>query len=70
MNDQVFCQSSSEYAERPTAFEWEGNRLEIAKILNRWRTPQKKVFQVLTTDERLFVLGYNETTESWEIDQE
>ncbi|MFQ5410588.1 MAG: hypothetical protein ACE5FI_19430 [Anaerolineales bacterium] len=33
----VECYSSSEYAERPRAFEWAGQRYRVTSVLGRWR---------------------------------
>lgn len=63
----VECRSDSEYAERPLALTWEGQRLDVAEILRRWREPGKKAFWVRTTDERIFQLTYDEFLDQWEI---
>jgi hypothetical protein len=61
----VECYSGSAYAERPTAFIWEGIRLEIGAILNRWRTPVGNVFRVQTIDGLEFELAYDEGVDRW-----
>ncbi len=66
---QVECRSDTEYAERPIALHWQGQRLEIAAILSRWRTPAGKGFRVRTADEQIFDLNYDETTTDWQIQQ-
>jgi hypothetical protein len=65
----VECRSDTEYAERPIAFYWQEQRLEIAEILSRWRTPAAKCFRVRTVDDQIFELSYNETTDGWQIQQ-
>lgn len=67
MNAQVFCRSSSEYAEQPTALVWEGNRLEINEIVSRGRVPEGKIFRVRTDDERIFDLNYDQLRDEWQI---
>ena len=42
MIDPVECHSGFEYAERPIALTWEGQRLEIAAIESTWRIPGGK----------------------------
>ncbi len=69
MAELVECHSGHEYAERPVAFQWQGQRLEVAEILGRWRTPSGKAFQVLTSNQQVFVLSYYEQEESWEVSQ-
>ena len=59
MKNQVWEYSGYEYAERPKAFRWEGDRLEIDKILDRWRTPGKKGVRVRVPDEREWSLCSN-----------
>ena len=49
--DPVECHSGYEYAERPTALYWEGDRLEVAEILDRWRIPGAHCFRVRTADD-------------------
>lgn len=63
----VECRSDSEYAERPLALIWQGERLEVVEILSRWREPGKKVFLVRTTHEKRFQLTYDEFLDQWEI---
>lgn len=67
MKNHVWEYSGYEYAERPKAFRWEGDRLEIDKILDRWRAPGKKGFRVRVPDKREFELVYDEIAEEWNI---
>ena len=67
MKNQVWEYSGYEYAERPRVLSWEDERLEIDKILDRWRTPGKKGFRVRVSDEREFELVYDEIAEEWNI---
>ena len=61
----VECRSGAEYAERPLAFTWQGQRLEIAEILGRWRSPDEKGFHISTTDGQAFELVYREIPDDW-----
>ncbi|HEX9013289.1 MAG TPA: hypothetical protein VF813_07225 [Anaerolineaceae bacterium] len=65
--DLVECHSGFEYAERPTAIHWEGQRLEIESILAQWRIPGGKRFRVKTRDGREFELFYGELYAEWRI---
>ncbi len=65
----VECRSDTEYAERPIALVWQGQRLEIAEILDRWRNPAGKGFRVRTVDGQVFELTYNEMNADWQIQQ-
>lgn len=68
MNAQVECHSGYAYAERPDAFTWEGERLEVAEVLGSWRTPDGKRFRVRTTEGLSFDLLYQEAEDEWRIE--
>ena len=61
------CYSGSVYAERPIALQWEGQRVEIVDIEERWRIPGEIRFRVRAGDGRRFELSYNELEDVWEI---
>lgn len=63
----VECHSGYAYAERPVAFLWEGNRLEIEAIEAQWRIPDGKRFRVRTQDGRIFELFYDELCDEWRV---
>ncbi|MCX8024783.1 MAG: hypothetical protein N3A60_06245 [Thermanaerothrix sp.] len=65
--DPVECHSGYEYAERPLAIHWEGERLEIAVIEDRWRIPGGKCFRVRVRDGRRFELFYGELYDEWRV---
>ena len=65
----VECRSDTEYAERPIALYWQGQRLEIVEILARRRNPAGKGFRVRTADDQVFELTYNEVDADWQIQQ-
>lgn len=65
----VECRSDSEYAERPIALYWQGQRLPVSEILARWRTPEGKYFRVRTEDLQIFELFYAERLGEWQIRQ-
>ncbi len=69
MADWVECHSSSEYAERPRALQWQGQRFEVRQILERWREPGRKCFRVQTADHQIFELYYLEDLDAWLIHQ-
>lgn len=66
---QVFCHSGFEYPERPTAFIWQDQRLEIDAIQATWQKPGFKCFLVNTTDGQVFELCYDQTAGEWRIQQ-
>lgn len=65
--DTVECRSDSEYAERPLALTWNGQRYEVAEILSSWRSPGEKGFRVKTSDGQNFELTYREVPDEWKI---
>lgn len=69
MSDLVECHSGYEYGERPTALTWQGQRLEISEILERWRIPGARCFRVQTIDNQIFELFYGELYDEWRINQ-
>lgn len=62
LNPLVEWHSGSEYAERPLALRWEGQRLEICAVVARWRTPTGRHFRVRVVDKREFDLFYDENS--------
>jgi hypothetical protein len=64
----VECRSDYEYAQRPLAFTWHGERYLVSQILNTWRTPNEKFFQVSTTDGSAFTLIYLESDDQWSVE--
>ena len=67
MANPVECHSGYDYAVRPIAFTWAGERFEVETIMAEWRTPEKKGFRVHIEDGRIFNLVYNQGSDSWEI---
>jgi hypothetical protein len=63
----VECHSGYTYAERPVALRWQGQRLEIETILQRWRVPVGLRFRVQVQDGRLFELFYGELYDEWRV---
>jgi hypothetical protein len=69
MPERVECYSGYEYPERPYAFHWQDRRLEVSEVMQTWRTPQGKYFQVKTEDMQIFELVYKESEDDWLIVQ-
>jgi hypothetical protein len=61
----VECVSGSRYGERPLAFTWDEERLEVAGVQRQWRTPRGMCYRVITQDERTFDLFYLEDDDVW-----
>ena len=65
----VECYSGSTYAERPVALYWDGQRVQIIDIEERWHIPGKMCFRVRAEDGRRFELFYDELDDHWEINE-
>ncbi len=68
VTDLVECHSGYTYGERPIALYWDGERLEVAGILDRVRTPDGKYFRVHTKNDQAFELFYDENHDEWEVE--
>ncbi|NPA92537.1 MAG: hypothetical protein GXO56_02520 [Chloroflexi bacterium] len=66
---RVWCRAESRYAERPTAFVWQGRRIAVQHILAQWREPSGPVFRVVGNDDRVYVLQYDEALDVWQMVQ-
>ena len=69
MNGLVECRSDGDYAGRPLAIHWQGERKIVRQILATWRTPQGKFYRVITLDERLFDCWYSEAEDIWKVEE-
>ena len=64
---KVECHSGYTYAERPTAVEMDGKRLEITEIITESRTPTGRKFTVRFKDGKVIDLDYDENEDEWEL---
>jgi hypothetical protein len=63
----VECYSGYDYPQRPVAFVWLGERLEVTQIDAERRTPEGKGFWVRTRDGQVFDLFYRALYDQWDI---
>jgi hypothetical protein len=63
---EVRCYSGHTYAERPVAFFWRGEEIDVDQILSSWREPTGPVFRV-GTPRGVFRLAYNERDRRWHL---
>lgn len=63
----VECYSGHEYAERPLAFEWRGERMVVESVLQQQITPEGKRFYVQTPGGDRFWLDYDQAADRWGI---
>jgi len=62
---QVRCYSGYTYAHRPESFLWRGEAHVISRIEKEWLEPSQRCFRVITEDENVFELCYNEGHDEW-----
>jgi hypothetical protein len=68
MSEVVTCYSGARYAERPVAFQYAGERLQVSAVMRTWREPAALFFLVQTSDGRRFRLAYEEESGRWCVD--
>jgi hypothetical protein len=64
----VRCYSGGRYAERPLAFQYADQLLEVAEIERSWRDPVGIYFIVQASDGRRFRLAYHEQADRWSVE--
>lgn len=64
---RVECYSGHQYAERPVAFYWQGQRLEVQSVQATWRIPEGRRFRVRTVGDQVFELVYLEDSGQWQV---
>jgi hypothetical protein len=64
---KVKCYSGHTYAQRPVSFTWRNINYPISKIESEWLEPGKKFFRIVTEDEKVFELCYNEAQDKWRL---
>ena len=64
---EVRCYAGASYPERPVAFEWEGQWLEVIEVQRQARTPEGLVFDVVARDGRSYRLEWDADTDEWDI---
>ncbi len=69
MSERVECHSEYDYAGRPVAVHWQGERLVVDEILNRWRDPDGVGFCVRTANGQAFDLFYDIHADAWRISE-
>jgi len=70
---RVECYSGHTYAQEPRAFEWEGLRYQVERVVKRWRIPAGPCFRVEVSGisnlnsliSNLVDLTYLESTDQW-----
>ena len=69
MPDVVEMRSDHDYIDRPLAFTWHNERLEVTEVLLQSRTPLGYTFEVRNEKQGVFELNYDLTTDQWSVEQ-
>jgi hypothetical protein len=64
---EVKCYSGHTYAQRPESFFWQDEEHKVSRIESEWLEPGSRCFRVITEDEKLFELCYNEAQDEWRL---
>jgi hypothetical protein len=64
---QVEVYSGYTYAQEPRALVWQGQRYRVARIEQRWRTPEGSAFHVATEPGGRFEIEYHIRRCEWSI---
>lgn len=67
METAVQAYAGTLYPERPRAFVYRGERLEVIDVERRERTPEGVRFRVRTADGTRFWLVYDEGRDAWDV---
>ena len=70
MADQVECRSDFTYAQRPVAFYWQGEHLQVAEVLSQTQSPRGYSFRVRSEELGIFELNYDINTDQWSVHQQ
>ncbi len=62
---EVSCYSGHTYAQRPQSLRWMGQKHEVKAVRKEWHEPGKTFFEVITEEDKLFRLCYNEALDQW-----
>ena len=71
---EVQTYDGAKTAERPLRFEYQGKTHVVAQVIDRWYEghpvagrPNYNYFKVLTTNNEVFILRYNQRYEVWSL---
>jgi hypothetical protein len=65
--DRVETYSGYRLHERPRYFTFQGERLEVTRVLARWQEPEKLAFIVVAQNSRRYLLKYHQLHDVWEM---
>jgi len=53
--------------ERPRRFTWQGEWLEVRRVVSRWQEPENLCFIVTANDSRRYLLKYHYDRDTWGV---
>jgi hypothetical protein len=53
--------------ERPRRFTYQGEGLEVRRVLAQWQEPEALCFTVAAEDARVYLLKYHPDRDAWEV---
>ncbi len=65
MTGKVECYSGADFAERPRAFDWNGERHQVQTVLASWQNPTGPRFRVRTEGNLTIELSYSRSHDRW-----
>jgi len=64
---RVVCYSGYRGDETPRRFYLGERRVEIAKVVDRWLSPEHRYFKLLSTDADIYILRHDCQADCWEL---
>lgn len=65
MEIEVSCHAGYKADEFPTRFRIEGRSIEVVRVVDQWRMPERHCFRVLGQDRRTYLLEREIATNRW-----
>ena len=63
----VECYAGHRGEETPRALDFDGRRVEIAEVLDRWLAPDHRYFKVEGADRAIYILRHDTATGRWSL---
>jgi len=67
MKVRVICYAGYRGDETPRALTVGDRRIEVARVLDRWRGPDHEYFKLDASDGLRYILRYDRNDDAWEI---
>ncbi|MDJ0943855.1 MAG: hypothetical protein QNJ30_10340 [Kiloniellales bacterium] len=67
MEISVECYAGHRGEETPRALAFDGRRVEVAEVLDRWLSPDHRYFKVVGADGARYILRHDVATGRWSL---